>query len=55
MVIEKNDDVNRPPRSYDLTLLDFFVAVTGKVYKNNRESFLELKDEISRVMGELVR
>ena len=54
-VISRKGDVNWPPRSCDLTPLDFFLwgHVKGEVYKNNPQSIYELKQEIVRVIGEV--
>ncbi|XP_075163253.1 uncharacterized protein LOC142235887 [Haematobia irritans] len=49
-VISRNDDVNWPPRSCDLTPLDFFLwgYLKEKVYVDNPATIQELKDEIIR-------
>jgi len=54
-VISRKGDVNWPPRSCDLTSLDYFLwgYVKSQVYKNNPQSIPELKDEIIRVIGEI--
>jgi len=54
-IIARNGDVNWPPRSCDLTPLDYFLwgYVKSQVYKNNPQSIPELKDEIIRVIGEI--
>jgi hypothetical protein len=54
-VIARNGDVNWPPRSCDLTPLDYFLwgYVKSQVYKNNPQSIPELKDKIIRVIGEI--
>ena len=48
-------DVNWPPRSCDLTPLDFFLSghVKGKVYADNPQTIPQLKDNIERVIGEI--
>ena len=44
----RNSDVNRLPRSYDLTPLDYFLwgAVKDKCYANHPETIEALKHEI---------
>lgn len=52
-VISRNGDVNWPPRSCDLTPLDFFLwgYVKGEVYKSNPQTIPDLQAEIIRVIG----
>ena len=47
-IISPNSDVNWPPRSYDLTPLDYFLwgAVEDKCYTNHPEMIEALKHEI---------
>lgn len=54
-VISIKGDTDWPPRSCDLTPLDFFLwgYVKGKVYANNPTTISELKDQIRRVIGEI--
>jgi len=49
-VISRNGDVNWPPRSCDLTPLDFFLwgYLKEKVYVDKPATIQELKDEIIR-------
>lgn len=49
-VISKNGDVNWPPRSCDLTPLDFFLwgFIKGKVYANQPDTIEKLKANIRR-------
>ena len=49
-VISRNGDVNWPPRSCDLTTLDFFLwgYLKEKVYVDKPATIQELKDEIIR-------
>ena len=60
-VIRRNGDVNLPPKSCDLSPsdlspLDYFLRgyVKSQVYKNNPPSVPELKNEIIRVIGEIM-
>ena len=48
LIISRNSDVNWPPRSCDLTPLDYFVwgAVKDKCYANHPEMIEALKHEI---------
>ncbi|EFN82647.1 hypothetical protein EAI_09010, partial [Harpegnathos saltator] len=48
-------DVNWPPRSCDLTPLDFFLwgFLKGKVYANDPQTIPELKEEIRRTINEI--
>jgi len=48
-------DQNWPPRSCDLTPMDFFLwgYVKAHVYQNKPRTIEELKEEIRRVIGEL--
>ena len=52
-VLSRNGDVNWPPRSCDLTPLDFFFwgYVKGEVYKSNPQTIPDLQAEIIRVIG----
>ena len=54
-VISRHGDVNWPPRSCDLTPLDFFLwgFLKGKVYANNPQTIPELKEEIGRTIKEI--
>lgn len=54
-LISKEGDVNWPPRSCDLTPLDFFLwgYVKDRVYVNNPQTIDALKVEIERVIGEI--
>ena len=54
-VISWNGDYNWPPRSYDLTLLDFFLwgYVKDKVYAGVPQSIQELKKKIRAVIDEI--
>ena len=47
-IISRNSDVNWPPRSYDLTSLDYFLweVVKDKCYANHPETIEALKREI---------
>ena len=47
-IISRNSDVNWPPRSCDLTPLDYFLwgAVSDKCYANHPETIEALKHEI---------
>ena len=51
-VISRNSDYNRPPRSCDLTPLDFFLwgYVKDKVYGDAPQSIQELKEKIRTVI-----
>ena len=48
-------NVVRPPRSYDLTPLDYYLwcAVKDKCYAENPEKIDALKDNISEAIGEI--
>ena len=54
-VISRNADYNWPPRSCDLTHLDFFIwgNVKDKVYTDAPQSIQELKEKIRPVMDEI--
>ena len=54
-VISRHGDVNWPPRSCDLTPLDFLLwgFFKGKVYANNPQTIPELKDAIGRTIKEI--
>ncbi|EFN79275.1 hypothetical protein EAI_06104, partial [Harpegnathos saltator] len=54
-VISRRGDVNSPPRSCDLTPLDFFLwgFLKGKVYANDPQTIPELKEEIRRTINEI--
>ena len=54
-VISRRGDVNWPPRSCDLTPLDFFLwgFLKGKVYANDPQTIPELKEEIRRTINEI--
>ena len=54
-VISRRGDVNWPPRSCDLAPLDFFLwgFLKGKVYANDPQTILELKEEIRRTIDEI--
>lgn len=51
----KNRNVNQPTRSWDLTLLDYFLwgYMKHSVYKNNPQSIPELENDIIRIIGEI--
>jgi len=51
-IISRNDDVNWPPRSCDLTPLDYFLwgAVKDKCYANHPETIDDLKHEIENAI-----
>ena len=53
--ISRNRDYNWPPRSYDLTPLDFFLwgYVKDKVYADTPQSIEELKEKIRAVIDEI--
>ena len=53
-IISNNDDVNWPPKSCDLTLLDYYICgtVKDKLYANNPQTITELKAEIEAVLPE---
>ncbi|KOC70342.1 hypothetical protein WH47_02846 [Habropoda laboriosa] len=53
-VISRGGDINWPPRSCDLTPLDFFLwgFLKSKVYPNNPETIDELKDNITVAINE---
>lgn len=54
-VISRNGDINWPPRSCDLTPLDFFLwgYVKSKVYANNPVTIEALKNNIEAVINEI--
>ncbi|CAI6366855.1 unnamed protein product [Macrosiphum euphorbiae] len=54
-LISRCGDQNWPPRSCDLTPMDFFLwgYVKAHVYENKPRTIEELKEEIRRVIGEL--
>ena len=54
-VISRNSDYNWPPRSCDLTPLDFFLRgyVKDKVYVDAPQSIQELKKKIRAVIDEI--
>lgn len=54
-VISRFGDHNWPPRSCDLTLLDFFLwgFLKSKVYANNPQTIAELKAAIRRHIDEI--
>ena len=54
-IISRNSEVNLPPRSCDLTPLDFFLwgYLKSKVYANKPTTVQQLKDEIRRHIGEI--
>ena len=55
-IISRNSEVNWPPRSCDLTPLDFFLwgYLKSKVYANKPTTVQQLKDEIRRHIGEML-
>lgn len=56
-IISKNADVNWPPRSCDLTPLDYYLwgAVKDKCYANEPVTINELKSEIQAAIDEISR
>ena len=54
-IINRNVDVNQPPRSCDLTPLDYFLwrTVKDKCYANQPETIQELKHEIKVAIDEI--
>jgi hypothetical protein len=54
-IISRRSEVNWPPRSCDLTSLDFFLwgYLKSKVYANKPATIPELKNEIIRHIGEI--
>ncbi|KZC03964.1 hypothetical protein WN55_01224 [Dufourea novaeangliae] len=54
-IISRNSAVNWPPRSCDLTPLDYFLRgyVKDQVYADNPQSIEALKINIRRVIGEI--
>lgn len=54
-IISRNSEINWPPRSCDLTPLDYFLwgYVKSKVYTNNPQTIVALKAEIRRVIREI--
>lgn len=55
-VISRHGDQNWPPRSCDITPMDFFVwgFLKGKVYANNPQTLQELKYAIRNAFAEMV-
>ena len=55
-VISRNGDYNWPPRSCDLTTLDFVLwgYVNDKVYGDTPQSIQELKKKIRAIIDEIV-
>ena len=51
-MISRNGDYNWPPRSCDLTLLDFFLrgCLKYKVYADAPQSIQELKENIRAII-----
>ncbi|CAK9827801.1 hypothetical protein ANTRET_LOCUS5451 [Anthophora retusa] len=54
-VISRGGDINWPPRSCDLTPLDFFLwgFLKSKVYANNPKTIDELKNNIIAAINEI--
>ena len=54
-VLSRFDDQNWPPRSYDLTPLDFFLwgYLKSKVYVNNSTTICALQEEIKHCINEI--
>ena len=54
-IISRRADVVLPPRSYDLTLLDYYLwaAVKDKCYTDKPETIDALKDNIREAIGEI--
>ena len=54
-IISRKADVDWPPRSYDLTLLDYYLwsAVKDKCYAEKPETIDALKDNIRKAIGEI--
>lgn len=54
-VISRRGDIDWPPRSCDLTPLDYFLwgYVKGKVYADDPQTIDQLKDNIRRVIGDI--
>ncbi|KOC69520.1 hypothetical protein WH47_05463 [Habropoda laboriosa] len=54
-VISRGGDINWPPRSCDLTPLDFFLwgFLKSKVYANNPKTIDELKNNIAAAINEI--
>lgn len=54
-IISRNSEVNWPPRSCDLTPLDFFLwgYLKSRVYANKPTTIQQLKGEITRHIGEI--
>lgn len=54
-IISKYGDINWPPRSCDMTPLDFFLwgYVKSKVYRSNPQNIQHLKDNIEEVINEI--
>ena len=53
--VSRISTVNKPPRSRDSTLFDYFLwdNVKGQVYLDNAQSIKALKTTISRVISEI--
>ena len=54
-IISRRSDVVWPPRSYDLTTLDYYLwsAVKDKCYADKPETIAALKDNIREAIGEI--
>ncbi|KOC58819.1 hypothetical protein WH47_02294 [Habropoda laboriosa] len=54
-VISRGGDINWPPRSCDLTPLDFFLRgfLKSEVYANNPKTIDELKNNITAAIDEI--
>lgn len=54
-LLSKGGDQNWPPRSCDLTPLDFFLFgyLKSRVYANNPQTLQQLKDNIRRAIAEI--
>ena len=54
-IISRRADIVWPPRSYDLTTLDYYLwgAVKDKCYANMPETIDALKDNIRKAIGEI--
>lgn len=54
-ILSRNGDANWPPRSCDLTPLDYFLwgYVKSKVYANNPQTIHDLKENIRRTIHEI--
>ena len=55
LIIWRNENINCPPRSCDLTPLDYFLCVYAKslVYADKPRTVPHLKDNITRVIREI--